>query len=604
MSALELIQLASNIVFVALAAITIVATVRRPTRGNIDVALLFGSLGIVVLETRVQTALADVSPLWTISVSLLVMALPYFLLRLVNDFGHVAPRVRRAAEIGLLLSAVAIVLGGTPSPAPITLGLVAYFVVFATYAGVAFIPIARRTHGVTRRRMVAISFGSLVLGSALLVVAMPILIPDTAALSAALVQVLALVAALAWFVGFATPVALRRLWQEPELRAFLVRAAGLARLPDDSDVIEALQQGAGMTAGVTAAIGLWDQSHQVMRWVRDGEAIERGPGEFFAWPAFESGRTIFSADLSRERPQVAAAARDSRVEAAIAAPIKIESRRIGALVLYSERAPMFADDDIALAQLLAEQCAVVLESRRLAVEAAAARANELTARLKEDFMSAAAHDLKTPLTTLVAQAQTLERRMRSGKPADRAGVERIAREAKRLQHLVEEMLEASRIEQGALQLQRELVDVREIAAEVVARHPEAGRIRVEASGPASGLYDRLRLERLVENLVENAVKYSPPDAPIDVRLLRDGTELLLSVSDRGIGIARTDQERIFQRFERGGNVDDRSYPGTGLGLYICRGIAEGHGGRIWVESEIGTGSTFHVALPATEGAMN
>ena len=119
-----------------------------------------------------------------------------------------------------------------------------------------------------------------------------------------------------------------------------------------------------------------------------------------------------------------------------------------------------------------------------------------------------------------------------------------------------------------------------------------------------GLYDRVRVERLIENLIENAAKYSPPDTPIEVHVRRNGTEVLVSVRDHGIGIPPHDRDRIFQRFERATNVDDRSYPGTGLGLYICRGIAESHGGRIWVESEIGAGSTFHVALPATEGALS
>ncbi|OLC57317.1 MAG: hypothetical protein AUH85_03610 [Chloroflexi bacterium 13_1_40CM_4_68_4] len=604
MSALDLIQLISNLVYVALAAITISGAIRRPTRANVDIALLFGALGFAVIEGRLQAYFGFTSELWSDLTAALVMSLPYLLLRLVDDFGHVRVAVKRAAAVGLTLSIVAILISGTPIPGPVTLALIGYFVVFATYAGVAFIPMAIRSQGVTRRRMQAISFGSLLLGLVILVAGVAIVAPQAAGLSSALVQVLALVAAVSWLVGFAPPTRLRRLWQEPELRSFLARASSVARLPDERELVRTLEDGAARTAGVKAAIGLWDEAGGVMRFVVNGEEIARKAEEFFAWPAFKSGRTVFSGDLAGERPRVAAAPPGATVEAAIAAPITVEARRLGVLVLYSDRAPIFAEDDVALAQLLADDSAIVLESRRLTHEAAEARAKEEAARLKEDFMSAAAHDLKTPLTTLVAQAQTLERRMRSGIPPDRAGIERITREAKRLQRLVEEMLEASRIDQGPLQLQRELIDVGEIAAEVVARHPDGERIRVDASGPTRGLYDRARLERLIENLIENAVKYSPPGAPIEVRLCRQGAELLLAVTDRGIGIPPRDRERIFQRFERAANVDDRSYPGTGLGLYICRGIAEGHGGRIWVESEIDAGSTFFVALPATEGAMN
>jgi signal transduction histidine kinase len=600
-TALELVQWASGSVFVALAVLTIAAAARRPTRTNIDIALLFGFLGAVVAATRLPASILP--PFWPAVSAILVMALPYLLLRLVADFGRVPALMRRAAEAGLALSIVAIVLN-QPLPGSITLALIAYFVALATYAGLAFIPLARRSIGVTRRRMLAISGGTLLLGLALLLAAVPIVWPSAAVVSAPAVQVLGLGAALTWFLGFAPPQALRRLWQQPELRDFLVSASSLARLEDDDEVIRALQEGAARTFGVSAAVGLWDAQRNVMRWVRDGEKLELKPGEFFSWPAFASGRAIYSGDLSRDRPRVAAAARDANVQAAIAAPIGLGDRRIGALVFYSERAPMFAEDDVALAQLLADQCAVVLESRRLAVEAADARAKEEAARLKEDFISAAAHDLKTPLTTLVAQAQTMERRMRSGISPDRAGIERIAREAKRLHRLVEEMLEASRIEQGALQLQPEPVDIVHVAREIAARHVDGRRVRLHASGAATGLYDRVRVERLIENLIENAAKYSPPDTPIEVHVRRNGTEVLVSVRDHGIGIPPHDRDRIFQRFERATNVDDRSYPGTGLGLYICRGIAESHGGRIWVESEIGAGSTFHVALPATEGALS
>jgi signal transduction histidine kinase len=219
-------------------------------------------------------------------------------------------------------------------------------------------------------------------------------------------------------------------------------------------------------------------------------------------------------------------------------------------------------------------------------------------------VSAAAHDLKTPLTTVVAQAEFLERKaLRDpGAPTDVPGLQRIVREGKRLAGLVTDLLDASRLEQGKLLTEREPVDVGALVSEVIAHHQQdVHATDVDIRGVVVGVYDRRRLEQLVENLVENAKKYSPEATPIDVAVWHQDGEARISVRDRGIGIPSADLPRIFERFSRASNVDDRKFHGMGLGLYICRGIVEEHGGRIWAESEIGKGSTFHVALPLQEG---
>jgi signal transduction histidine kinase len=112
----------------------------------------------------------------------------------------------------------------------------------------------------------------------------------------------------------------------------------------------------------------------------------------------------------------------------------------------------------------------------------------------------------------------------------------------------------------------------------------------------------VRIEQVLTNLIENALKYSPHDQYVEVRVWKDAdtAEARLSVEDRGIGIPLEDQPLIFERFHRARNVDDRSFVGMGLGLYIARGIVEQHGGRIWVDSRPGVGSTFHVVLPLVE----
>jgi signal transduction histidine kinase len=171
------------------------------------------------------------------------------------------------------------------------------------------------------------------------------------------------------------------------------------------------------------------------------------------------------------------------------------------------------------------------------------------------------------------------------------------REAQRLSTLVTDLLDATRMEQGRLVSDREATDLVALISSVVARQQGVHPVELEVRGAVVGMYDARRVEQVVENLVENAKKYSPEATPVQVTVYQQDGEARITVRDRGIGIPAADLPRIFERFSRASNVDDRKFHGMGLGLYICRGIVEEHGGRIWAESEIGKGSTFHVALP-------
>jgi signal transduction histidine kinase len=317
--------------------------------------------------------------------------------------------------------------------------------------------------------------------------------------------------------------------------------------------------------------------------------------------AYTSQQAIISLDITRDDPENAELYRAYHARSALAAPITAGPQRLGALVVYAPRAPIFANSDIELVQLMADQAAVILESRALIDEAARVRAREQAARLKDDFLSAAAHDLKTPLTTLIGQAQLLSRKAAAAAldaATLRDGLDRIAREGRRLSELVLELLDASRVERGQLLSRREAVDLVDVARQVSARvSSDYHRVAVEAEGRLVGAYDRVRIEQLIGNLVENAVKYSPGGGEVRVRLWNEEGRARVTVSDQGIGIPAADLPLLFERYHRGSNVDDRRFSGMGLGLYISRGIVEEHGGRIWAESNAGHGTTFHVDLP-------
>ncbi|TMC06543.1 MAG: GAF domain-containing protein [Chloroflexi bacterium] len=607
MNALDLISLLTQLIYVLIFVSVALRAVRQPTGAHSDMTLFFGAVAFIILASRVAALIGTAAPPWLTTVEIAVlMALPYLLLRLVDDFTHVRSAIKRAAELGLAAGLVATYATAPTLATPVILYVVLYFFVVSLYCALAFIRSARRSRGVTRRRMEAISLGSILLGTDILITGLtPLAGPDDRAVLQALGQLLGLGSGVAYYLGFAPPAILRRAWQEPELRAFLARAASLPRLPATLDIVRELERGAANSTGTEARIGLWhDETSNLRFWEDDGTTVDVEPGKHFAGRAFELQRPIFSTNPVRDNPDGATNYRARNVGAVLAAPITAGERRLGVLTLTAVRPPIFAISDIELASLIADQAAVILESRALIDHAARVRAREEATRLKEDFLSAAAHDLKTPLTTVVAQAEFLERRATRdpSAPADLAGIKRVVRESKRLAGLVGDLLDATRLEQGRLVGEREPVDIATLAQEICSHDTsDLTLCQVEASAPVVGVYDRRRIEQLLQNLLENAKKYSPEQTPITIKVWQEDGKARVAVTDSGIGIPAADLPRIFERFSRASNVDDRRFHGMGLGLFICRGIVEEHGGRIWVESEVGKGSTFHVELPIADG---
>lgn len=604
MTALQLIQGLTNTLFVLSFVLVTRYAWRQRSRTSLDIALFFGALAIAVVQSPVFQLLGiPAIGATTAAVSLLVMALPYLMLRLLTDFTAV-PLWLETGTLGGLIAAVILIIA---LPAPLdpaaTLFLIAYFAIVSLFVAIGFVRLARRSAGVTRRRTQAVAAGMGFLGLAVLAAAATTIVPSAAGAASGVTQVLALAAAITWLLGFATPPQLRRYWQEPELRAFLERAATLPRLPTTDAILRELERGVGGSLGARAAIGMYEAPSGVLSFDNSDGALPKvvaGDSGFLAWRVFASQEAEFFPDAARAHPEHAAAYRAAGVGPVLVAPITAGSRRIGVIEAFAAHRPMFSTDDLSLLQLLADQAAVILESRALIDEAARVKGQEEAAKLKEDFVSAAAHDLKTPLTTLLGQAQILE--LRFGRDPVLAphqpGVARIAREARRLSALVEDLLDASRVEEGKLDVRREPIDVAQVVREVAERsRPGHERIAVDAAERLAGEFDHRRIEQLIDNLIENALKYSDEKGLVEVNAWRDGGAVHLTVKDHGIGIPAGDITGIFDRFRRASNVDAKRYTGIGLGLYICRGIVEEHGGQIWVESVVGQGSTFHVLLP-------
>jgi PAS domain S-box-containing protein len=227
--------------------------------------------------------------------------------------------------------------------------------------------------------------------------------------------------------------------------------------------------------------------------------------------------------------------------------------------------------------------------------------------LRDEFLAIAAHELKTPLTSMKVQLQHLERLLATHPDSAiqiarlRSTVIAASRQVRRLQALGDQLLDITRLTLGKIELRYEPLDFREFVEEQLEQHAEAAskagsKISIESTGPLHGEWDRLRLEHIVGCLLSNAIKFGA-GSPITIKLGAPDDRVCLQVIDRGIGIATEDHERIFQRLERA--VDSRHYGGLGLGLWIVRESAEALGGCITVESAPGKGSIFTVELPRT-----
>jgi PAS domain S-box-containing protein len=222
-------------------------------------------------------------------------------------------------------------------------------------------------------------------------------------------------------------------------------------------------------------------------------------------------------------------------------------------------------------------------------------------QLKRDFVSMVSHELRTPLTPLKGFLKSLlEGAVDDSPEARHEYYEIMLRQAQRLERLVGDMLDASQIDAGGLVIDLEPVSLTPLLERLVADFHEQHADRVvNLHGTEQRLVtlaDAFRVEQVVLNLLTNADKYTPADLPIDVFLTRQERAAVISVRDRGEGIPREHQGRIFDRFFRV-NVDSGRRPGTGLGLYIARSLVEAMSGRIWVDSEVGVGSTFSFTLP-------
>jgi two-component system, OmpR family, sensor histidine kinase KdpD len=282
-------------------------------------------------------------------------------------------------------------------------------------------------------------------------------------------------------------------------------------------------------------------------------------------------------------------------------PLSASRGTIGVLgVRPSEARRFLPPEQLHLLETFANQAALALERVTLTEEAQRAQVQVETERLRSSLLSSVSHDLRTPLAVITGATSSLVEGATTLEPATRVELAQTAyEEAERLNRLVSNLLDMTRLESGALQVRKEWQPLEEVVGAALTRlddrlrdHPVTASLPPD--GPVAPL-DSVLIEQVLINLLENAIKYTPPGSPIEISVMKARDAVTVTIADRGPGIPLGDEQRIFEKFYRA-RVGDGS-GGVGLGLTICRGIVEAHGGRIWVENRAGSGAAFHFTLP-------
>ncbi len=317
-----------------------------------------------------------------------------------------------------------------------------------------------------------------------------------------------------------------------------------------------------------------------------------------------TGRTEYARRITPE--QLAQVAPDHRrfAEALglvswISVPLQVRGESLGAISLgRTHDSPVFETDDVAFAEELARRTAHAVDNALLYREAQEA------IHTRDAFLSVAAHELKTPLTSMMGYAELLQRRLaRSGELGERERrlVDVVNDQARRLNKMVIALFDLSRLQMGQLNIERRPIDLAALTTRIVEEvRPTLEHHTLQFTAEVAPLVisgDELRLEQVIQNLLQNAIKYSPEGGAIAIRLARQNGWATLSVEDQGLGIPREALPRIFRRFYRAANADAHQTSGMGVGLYVAQQIVDLHGGRVEVESTEGVGSTFTVWLP-------
>jgi signal transduction histidine kinase len=318
----------------------------------------------------------------------------------------------------------------------------------------------------------------------------------------------------------------------------------------------------------------------------------------------ESGRSVVCRDVAtdpglRDLPILAG------IHRLVATPIRIFGVPRGVLYVGIDSASWVEGDETFL-ELVATRIGLMIERGELHDRQREVERQQAQMDARQEFLGIVSHELKTPVAVVKAYTELLLKRAeRAGRTSEVDVLRRMTDQSERMLSMIEQLLDLRRLEAGLMTFEVSHFDLVEVVRRLgheVELASGSHRILVTSDGRAVLRADRRRIEEIFTNLLDNAVKYSPPDGPVEVRIWRERVDqpseaVLASVQDQGPGVAPSDRERIFERFYQASGRLHKGRTGLGLGLYVSRELARRHGGDIWVESAPGRGGRFVVRLP-------
>jgi signal transduction histidine kinase/HAMP domain-containing protein len=378
-------------------------------------------------------------------------------------------------------------------------------------------------------------------------------------------------------------------------------------------------------AAVSAILAAADETHDLDEMLRRFlDVVLAESGMDAAAVRLDSGRTVAARGGWRDFPceGCAGAAEDAPLyltararerlhpdctlaeEALVLLPLRGPSGVLGVLALGRKHGWLPTAQERPILAAICDQIAVAVENTRLAEELHRLEAQHEVQRMRNELISAVSHELRTPLGFIKGYATTLLREDTPIEPGTRRQfLEIIDEETDKLEHMIGELLDVSRLQAGRLPIERTPVALGGLVAHSVdkaRRALEESEHTVAVTLPGEDvtvLADPLRIEQVLDNLLENAGRYSDPRSPVEIDLSVEDGYAVVSITDKGDGIPAAELEQVFEPFYRGDNAKKRNVRGAGLGLAICRGIVEAHGGKIWSENGHDRTTTFVLTLP-------
>ena len=596
-----------EILFGVLFISAVVGYVRRRDALSRDVMLIFGSVAMLFVLVGLGAVIGPL-PAWINGAGFaLLLAQPLLTLRLAHKLRPVHRPVWIGATTAYLATAVPVIVLPLAEVPVLVLAAIAVFVVTDVLAAFYLSMEARRRVGSARVRLWAAAVASALFAMALLVAMIGSSLPAIGEAASSVGRIIALAAAGLYVVAFMPPRWLRTVWSAVATFDFTQHLMDVAADASDGAVWQRLAEVARRTTGSRATLVVAGEPGETLVAAISGEgsATEWVSGARFGSvpTASDERRPVLEGELARP-----ARAFDAPFVSVL--PFKLAGGEPGALLILRARPSLFASDDHALLTSLVARATVFAERSRAVAEQAAlaqrlavtVQALEQASQAKSDFLASMSHELRTPLSAIIGfSALMRDEPLSDGRRSvPDEWLEHVHRSGDHLLALINDVLDLTKIEAGRINLERESFELGTALAESVeGLRPLADRKSIDMvldaqQGPITA--DRGRLRQIVFNLLSNAIKFTPDGGRITVEARWSGDEARIAVSDTGVGIAAEDLEHIFEEFRQVGDLKARQ-AGTGLGLALCRRLAEAHGGHLAVSSDPGTGSRFELVLP-------